>query len=934
MSTCPSCEGNPTEEDCPECGAVCSRDDTVEMEEDPGLASNGFEPLELTEENALGILIANRSTLGGVVLDKSDDYTTEDSGVFKSSQVTEVDSGIMDTIFDVRVHLNQDFSAQLEKAASDASSKESERQIPAEFEPILIGRDADCTVVLSGPLISGRHARLLRTDKGLELEDLDSANGTFVDEQPIKRVMIGWDQPFIIGDRPLVPREVIRRVMADHAEDHTFAGSIALGEISAGFDEEDSSARLERMPRKTATIDFGDGDTLIVGRGGDADIILDTPNVSRNHARLERAGEILRVTDLGSTNGTFVNGGRIAGVTEVKPDDDLRIGPHRLELTSDFKVRKHSSSPSGIAGVRVEAWKLSREVGTGKKKTRIVDEVSFSVLPGEMVAVMGPSGAGKTSVLTTLAGYTRPSTGEVDIDGLNLYHHYDVFRSAIGYVPQEDVMHRRLTVEEVLYYQARLIFPAENTDEEIYERIGTVLEHLDLTSVRYSIVGDEVRRGLSGGQRKRLNVAMELLAEPSLLLLDEPTSGLDSRSANSLIHEFRSLAEAGRTILMTIHQPRLESYQLFDKLLLLTKGGKLAYFGPIEGARSYFEIRSDVEAADVANPADYVLEALDPADPLLAKSPEYWQDSYRMSREYERFVGRRLKAGALRQMDVPEGAARLRKAAFFRQTRILISRAFRLIARDRSAVMVQLLQAPIIAGLAVLLFRDGRYWPMRLEDDVTPTLFVIVAAAVWFGCSNVAREIVGERSIYRRERMRRLRPGAYLLSKLLVNGSVIALQLGILISILIPVVGLEGDLLGLFGVPLMAGWAAMCIGLLVSAASNSEVTAIQVVPLVVLPQVMLSGILVAVGGPSASSMASVLSQPILLRWAYGAYLQVEFALGTPRGDKSHNLVTGGRYWEQVGFGEDVLLFDLGMMGLIGASCTWITWIILVRRNRR
>jgi len=329
-----------------------------------------------------------------------------------------------------------------------------------------------------------------------------------------------------------------------------------------------------------------------------------------------------------------------------------------------------------------------------------------------------------------------------------------------------------------------------------------------------------------------------------------------------------------------------------------------------------------------------VLEAIDPADPKLAKPPEYWQNSYRVSRQYERFVGRRLKAGALRQIDEPVGTSPHKKAAFFRQTWILMSRAFLIIFRDRSAVLVQLLQAPIIAALAVLLFRNGRYWPMRLEDDVTPTLFVVVAAAVWFGCSNVAREIVGERSIYRRERMRRLRPGSYLLSKLVVNGSVIALQLGILISMLIPAVGLEGDLLGLYGVPLLAGWAAMCIGLLVSAASNSEVTAIQVVPLVVLPQVMLSGILVAVGGPSASTMASILSQPVLLRWAYGAYLQVEFAVGTPRGDKSHNLVTGGRYWEQVGFGDDVLLFDMAMMAGIGAVCVWITWLILVRRNRR
>ena len=325
-------------------------------------------------------------------------------------------------------------------------------------------------------------------------------------------------------------------------------------------------------------------------------------------------------------------------------------------------------------------------------------------------------------MLTTLAGYTIPSHGEVEIDGLNLYTHYDVFRSAIGYVPQEDVMHRYLTVYEVLYYQARMIFPPEFTREELNERIARVLERLDLTNVRDTIVGDEVQRGLSGGQRKRLNVALELLAEPSLLLLDEPTSGLDSRTAISLIRQFRALAQAGRTVLMTVHQPRLEAFELFDKLLLLTKGGKVAYFGPVEGARTYFDVRSDVPDEAAANPADFVLEALDPADADLSKPPEYWQNSYRVSRQYERFVGRRLKAGTLRQVPDPGAASKRKKGAFLRQTRILIARAFRLLIRDRSALTVQPAAGAHHRRPAILLFEKDDFWPMRLEDDITPTL--------------------------------------------------------------------------------------------------------------------------------------------------------------------------------------------------------------------
>ena len=808
-------------------------------------------------------------------------------------------------------------------------------ELPDFFAPILIGRSPECDFVLRDDSVSARHAGLSRQEGYLLLEDLDSANGTYVEDRRIKRVRIGWRTTFEVGGRKMTAVDVVSAVRVQRMAQSTSV----LHALPGGG--------LEELPRATVigpeggadaavadgrTLDFPIGTSRIVGRDPTADIVLDTPNVSRLHARLERTEEGLVVEDLGSTNGTWLHGQRIKGRTLVEPGDDLRFGPQRLQLQPDFTVQTRQLA-SGVSGVRLDASRLVREVGPAKKRKTVVDGVSFSILPGEMVAIMGPSGAGKTSVLTTLAGYTPPSGGHVYMDGMSLYDHYDVFRTAIGYVPQEDVMHRSLTATEVLYYQAKLNFPAEVKDDEIRTRIGTVLDQLDLRGVADTVVGDEVRRGMSGGQRKRLNVAMELLSEPSVLLLDEPTSGLDARSAMQLIRQCRDLATAGRTVIMTIHQPRLEAFELFDKLLLLTKGGKLAYFGPAKGAKEYFTERSELPADAAENPADYVLDVLDPLDEALVLPPAVWRRQFRGSELYEKFVKSRLRKEDREIERRAAGRTRSRKVNPLRQLITLTRRYALLKWRDRNALVVQLAQAPIIAGLAVLLFHQGRFSPLYLEDDVTPTLFVLVASAVWFGCSNVAREIVGESAIFRRERYRNLRPGPYLLSKMLGQGFLIALQIGILLAILVPSVPLQGPLPLLVGTAMLAGWSAMALGFAVSTVARTELQAIQFVPLVILPQIMLSGILLPVAGEKASLMATWLAKPCLLRWAYSASLHTELVEGTLRGDKSHG-IAGANYWARSGFADDLLRTDLLVMGGLGVACAILCWVLLLRRDRR
>jgi len=864
-------------------------------------------------------------------------------------------------------------------------------QLPDFFEPVSIGRSDHSDFHVGSKKVSSHHAVLSRHEGYVLLEDQDSFNGTFVEGRRVKRARIGWRQKFRVADQELTPLKVMQRVVADNAASKTSLVNVmpmmdevyrmnnpsglashsqprldvALTESGspspvASFEEDSLAKGVVAALGDTQRMRMGGlisasrrltvGQSLVVGRDPTADVVLMTPNVSHFHARITRGPDGMVVEDLGSTNGTWLNGVRVSGAVALQPDDDLRLGPHRVEINEDMSIAREDLA-GGARGVRLDAHDLVRQVGPKSSPITVVDRVSFTILPGEMVAVMGPSGAGKTSVLTTLAGYTPPTEGHVYMDGYSLYHHYDVFRSAVGYVPQEDVMHRTLSVREVLYYHARLEFSAEVSDQEIEERISTVLTQLDLSHVAKTIVGDENVRGLSGGQRKRLNVAMEMMSEPSLLILDEPTSGLDARSAMELIRQCRDLATAGRTVVMTIHQPRLEAFELFDKILLLTTGGKVAYFGPpgrVEGAktgedsagvRAYFEKHSLLPSSVAQNPADYALDALDPIDPALKREPSFWDGAYRASASFKKFMKERgkgieeeqnaqLKLGGLRKQ---------RKARFFRQLRTLTMRYAKIKWRDRTSLVVQLAQAPIIAGLALLLFHKGQFKVTFLKDDVTPAIFVLMAAAVWFGCSNVAREIVGERAIYRRERMGRLRPGAYLLSKVLMQGLLIGIQVGILLVVLIPGVGLGGGVFGLVSAVLLVAWSSMALGLLLSTLARTELQAIQFVPLAILPQIMLSGILIPVAGGKASAMAVWLSKPVLLRWAYSAGLWVEFGETTIRGecvknaDKIKNYYCRG-YWDRIGFQDDLLSTDFMVIGGLGLACLLVSFVVLSRRD--
>jgi ABC-type multidrug transport system ATPase subunit len=316
---------------------------------------------------------------------------------------------------------------------------------------------------------------------------------------------------------------------------------------------------------------------VIIGRSPSSDIVLDDPLVSRHHAELRQLPSGRReIADLGSFNGTFVNGHRVDKAT-LDPLDLVGIGSSEFRVAGETLQEITKKAEVGLAAVGITV--------VTKAGTVLADDVGFTLEEGSLLAVVGPSGAGKSTLLGALTGLRPAPKGSVYFGGRDLYEEYDELRQRIGFVPQDDVVHPELSVEQSLNYAAELRFAPDVTAAERRQRVEDVLVELDLAQRRKLPVSK-----LSGGQRKRVSVAIELLTKPSLLFLDEPTSGLDPGLERSLMELLRSLADGGRTVVVVTHST--ESLNLCDRVLFLAPGGRVAYYGPPQLALAYFGFES------------------------------------------------------------------------------------------------------------------------------------------------------------------------------------------------------------------------------------------------------------------------------------------------------------------------------------------------------
>ncbi|MFG2698490.1 FHA domain-containing protein [Kitasatospora sp. NPDC048407] len=501
------------------------------------------------------------------------------------------------------------------------------------------------------------------------------------------------------------------------------------------------------------------GRTIRIGRALDNDIVVSDLQVSRHHAELRQLPDSRwEIVDLGSHNGIFLNG-QPTRRQLMGPQDRLTVGHSSFVLVGD-QLQEFVDN----GAVTFSAHHLTVEVDFKGGKKTLLGDVSFSVPEKSLVAVIGPSGSGKSTLLRALTGYRPADRGDVLYDGRNLYRQFAELRSRIGLVPQSEILHKELTVRTALKYAARLRFPGDTEAAERDRRIDEVLYELRLDKR-----ADNRITALSGGQQKRVSVALELLTKPSLIFLDEPTSGLDPGMDREVMQTLRGLADDGRTVLVVTHS--VAELALCDRLLVMAPGGSVAYFGPPAEALHFFgyETWADVFQA-------------------FENFPDHdWAGRYRNSVHHQKYSANvdaavtQAQPNALTQLRPPKAQS------WGSQLWTLIRRYLAVIASDKGFIALSLILPLVLGAVSAVIPDKCGLAPCNNaagRNDVARLILMVVAfSACLSGSANSVRELIKERAIYERERATGLSRSAYLASKFIVLGAISFLQGGIISAI-------------------------------------------------------------------------------------------------------------------------------------------------------
>ena len=642
-----------------------------------------------------------------------------------------------------------------------------------------IGRDEGADIPLVDARVSWEHAVLRAEGPVWVLEDRGSRNGTFLGTERVGRLEITG--PFVLHfghpeDGPVLRFELpppdpfadFARPGGRGAASPNGGGDARPGADAAASGDTTFLPGVIREPTSRVRIQ---SKVMKIGRLPDNDIVVADLGVSKLHAELRQTPTgRYEISDLGSHNGTFVNGTRV-NQAELSENDIIAIGHATLRLVGDMLIEYVDDGRATF-----EAHELRVVVGDGSKQKVLLDGITFPLESRSMMAVIGPAGAGKSTLLNALTGKRPANTGSVFYDFRDLYENYDELRQRIGLVPQESVTHDQLTAKTALGYQAELRFPPDTGEQERNQRVGEVLDELSMTQHAETRIDR-----LSGGQKKRVNIGMELLTRPTLLFLDEPTSPLDPHLKRDMFRQMRAMAdkgaEKGQSVIVITHDVESKLIDQCDRLIVLQPGGKMAYFGPPADGLRYFgrEDWADVFQAFADEPErDFAVE-------------------YRASPEFVKYVAtpisvrqQRLDAGR------PEGeeAARPKQRSSFNQVFTMARRYRRVMQADRVFIATTILM-PILLGALVRAtpthFGLVDSSPSGLNVSAIQMVMILVMSSVLAGTALSIREFIKERDIYERERMAGLSATAYLFSKVIVLSLIAIGQ-----SALVTVVGLAG----------------------------------------------------------------------------------------------------------------------------------------------
>lgn len=588
-----------------------------------------------------------------------------------------------------------------------------------------------------------------------------------------------------------------------------------------------------------------------------ASMQLDSPTVSRLHAKVYRdASGHLTLKD-SSTNGTYVDGKRITRPYPLTERTRIQIGPFTLVYEDQCLALEDTGSQ-----IRLDVHKLVRNVRdkTGRQKT-ILNNISLAIEPGQLVALVGGSGAGKSTLMKSLVGIAPTTSGAVFLNGDNVRQNWGIYRSQIGYVPQDDIVHPDLTVEEVLRYACQLRLPPDTDTAAVLEK---TLEQIKLSHVRHTFV-----RNLSGGQRKRVSIGVELLADPKLFFLDEPTSGLDPGLDKSMMYLLRELADQGRTVILVTHATA--NISICDRITFLGRGGYLCYFGPPEIANSFFDLSENEDFSDI-----YLKLEQGSTNAENQQVVTGWSQRYLASAAHKAYVEEPLSPGNQQQRSADDRV--YTGISLIKQLMLLAQRYLNLIWRGRLSLVLTLLSGPIAIALSGLILHQET--PLGLLDELDAAqaplalslVFVFSCIAIWIGLSSAVREIVKESAIYQRERLINLGLVSYLGSKVLIWLGIAAAQ-SLLMTVAIWLSFLEhpaGNLLpwalGIFVTNFLIVFASVSLSLTISASVKNENAANNLLPLIMIPQIIFSGVLFDLSG-----ISKYLSWLMISRWGVGAY---------------------------------------------------------------
>ena len=476
-------------------------------------------------------------------------------------------------------------------------------------------------------------------------------------------------------------------------------------------------------------------------------------------------------------------------------------------------------------------------------------DISFSESQGKLLGIMGASGAGKTTLLNVLSGIEKPSNGTVHINGVNLHTDKDKLEGVIGLIPQDDLLIEELTVFENLYYNAKLCFK-DKSEEEITAIVDKTLISLGLYERKGLKVGSPLNKTISGGQRKRLNIALELIREPSILFVDEPTSGLSSRDSENVMDLLRELSLKGKLVFVVIHQPSSEIYKMFDKMVILDTGGYMIYYGnPVEAIMYFKRIDAQVNSEEGectkcgnVNPELLfnIIEArvVDEFGNYVNKrkvNPTEWEDHYNKSVSFEKVETVNEKPP--KSLDIPR---------WFKQVVIYTIRDFRSKISNTQYISLNFLEAPVLAIILSFIIRyiadpNSSVYIFRENENIPPYVFMSIIVALFLGLTVSAEEIFRDRKILNREKFLNLSRSSYLTSKIFILFVLSAIQTVTFVILGNYILGIHGMFFEYWIALFTVSAFANMLGLNISATFNSAVTIYILIPLLIIPQMILGG---------------------------------------------------------------------------------------------